>query len=150
MSKKRFVNYLIKQLETQREEGARIVLCADANENIYDKGLGKRLTSALGLKMKEVVGSCTGQQVGATFFRGSKPIDGIWATSDLFVTNACIMPVGYGVGYHRLCVLYFTAASFIGKHPPTIGHSAARKVNTRIECCADDYNAELGKKIRIH
>ena len=54
--RKRFVNDLIKQLETWREEGARIVLCADANENIYDKALGKRLTSTLGLNMKELVG----------------------------------------------------------------------------------------------
>ena len=52
---KRFVNDLIKKLETWREEGARIVLCADSNENIYDKSLGKRLTSTSCLNMKEVV-----------------------------------------------------------------------------------------------
>ena len=50
--RKRFVNDLIKQLETWREERARKVLCADANENIYDKALDKRLTSTLGLNMK--------------------------------------------------------------------------------------------------
>ena len=98
--RKRFVNDLIKQLETRREEGARRVLCAEANEHIYDKVLGKRLTSTVGLNMKKVVGSFTRQQVGATLFQGSKPIDSIWETSDLVVTNACIMPVGYGVGYH--------------------------------------------------
>ena len=68
--RKRFVNDLIKQLETWRGEGARIVLCADSNENIYDKALGKWLTSTLGLNMKEVVGSFTGQQLGANFFQG--------------------------------------------------------------------------------
>ena len=66
--RKRFLNDLIKQLETWREEGARIVLCADANENIYDKELGKRLMSTLGMNMKEVVVSFTRQQVGATLF----------------------------------------------------------------------------------
>ena len=66
--RKWFVNDLIKQLETRREEGARIVLCADANENIYDKELGKRLTSTLGLNIKEVVGYFTRQKVGDTFF----------------------------------------------------------------------------------
>ena len=60
------MNNLIKQLETWREEGAQIVLSADANENIYDKALGKRLMSTLGLNMKELAGSFTGQQVGAT------------------------------------------------------------------------------------
>ena len=66
--RKRFLNDLIKQLETWREEGARILLCADANKNIYDKALGKRLTSTVVLNMKEAVGSFTGQKVGATFF----------------------------------------------------------------------------------
>ena len=138
------MNDLIKQLETWSEEGSRIVSFADANENFYDKALGKRLTSTVGLNMKEVVGSLTGLKVGATFFQGSKPIDGIWATSDLVVKNACIIPVGYGVGDHQLFLVDFTAASFIVKHPPTIGRSAARKLNTRIECCADGYNADLG------
>ena len=67
---------------------------------MYDKALGKRLTSTLGLNMREVVGYLTGQQVGATLFQVSKQIEDIWATSDLVVTNACIMPVGYGVGGH--------------------------------------------------
>ena len=40
--RKLFLNDLIKQLETQREEGAWIVLCADANEHIFDKALGKQ------------------------------------------------------------------------------------------------------------
>ena len=66
--RKRFVNDLIKHLETWREEGTRIVLFVDANGNIYDKALGKRLTIILGLNMKEVVGSFTRQKVGATFF----------------------------------------------------------------------------------
>ena len=66
--RKRFVNDLIKQLEIWREEGAWIVPCADVNEIIYEKALGKRLTSTLCLNMKEVVGYFTGQQVGATFF----------------------------------------------------------------------------------
>ena len=66
------------------------------------------------------------------------------------MTNACIMPVGYGLGDHQLFVVDFTVASFIGEYPPTIGRLEARKLNTRIEGCADDYNAELGKNIRRH
>ena len=66
------------------------------------------------------------------------------------MTNACIMPVGYGVGDHQLFVVDITAASFIGEHPPTIGRLAVRKLNTRIEGCAEDYNAYLGKNIGRH
>ena len=72
----------------------------DANEDIYNRSIGKALTDAARLGMKEVVSTFTGQKIGATFFRGSKPIDGIWATSDIVVVGACVMPCGYGVEYH--------------------------------------------------
>jgi hypothetical protein len=50
--------------------------------------------------MKEVVGEFTCTPVGTTFFWGSKPIDGVWATSDIMVCNISIMPAaaGYGIG----------------------------------------------------
>jgi hypothetical protein len=72
------------------------------------------------LGMKEVVGDFTGRQLGAIFFRGSEPIDTIWATSNLEVALACIMPVGYRVGGHRLFVVDFSTASMIGTCPPKI------------------------------
>ena len=52
----------------------------DANEHIYKKSLGKSLTMTSGLAMNEVVGTFTNEPLGATFFRGSNPIDGIWTT----------------------------------------------------------------------
>ena len=85
-----------------RAVGERLVLCLDANKNIYRAKLGQQLTDLHGLGMREVVGDFTGKRLGATFFRGSKPIDAIWATSDLEVAHACVMPVGYGVGNHLL------------------------------------------------
>ena len=48
-----------------------------------------------GLEMKEVVGEFTGKKIGPTHFRGQLPIDGIWATTDITIANACIMPAGY-------------------------------------------------------
>ena len=68
----------------------------DANEHIYKKSLGKSLTSASGLAMNEVVGTFTNKTPGAIFFRGTNPtIDGIWATPDVVVTGACLMPSGW-------------------------------------------------------
>ena len=45
--------------------------------------------------LKEVVGDFAGQRLGATFFRGRKPIDGVWASAEIEVVGACVMPVGY-------------------------------------------------------
>ena len=111
---------LIKQLEEWREEGDRIILGMDANEHIYRKGLGKMLTDSEGLDMVEVVGEFTGKKIGATYFRNQsgKPIDAVWATPDVTVVGACIMPVGYVVGDYRMFIVDFLTFSLVGSSPP--------------------------------
>ncbi len=60
-----------------RAAGEHLVLCLDANENIYRAKLGWQLTDLNGLGMKEVVGEFMGRQLGTTFFRGIEPIGAI-------------------------------------------------------------------------
>ena len=79
----------------------------DVNEDIYLKSIGKALVETDDLDMIEAVGNFTGRKIGATFFRGTKPIDGVWVTSDVVITGACEMPAGYGIGDHRLFVVDF-------------------------------------------
>jgi hypothetical protein len=86
----------------------------DANKNIYWGKLGQQLMELHGLGMKEVVGDFTTKQLGTTYFQGRKPIDTIWATSDVTVANACMMPVGYGVRDHCLFVVDFSTATLVG------------------------------------
>ena len=71
----KFYEDFITLLKQWREEGDRIIVCLDANENIYTKRIGQALTAVDGLAMREVVGDYTGKQIGATYFRGSQPID---------------------------------------------------------------------------
>ena len=66
----------------------------DANKNIYKGQIGKALTNEDGLGMIKAVGNYTKEQIGATFFRGTEPIDGVWVTTDVVVTGACGMPTG--------------------------------------------------------
>ena len=96
--RRRFHDDLIRQLKQWREQGDRLIVCMDANENIYKKCFGKSLTKSGGLAMKEVVGPFTNEPLGATFFCRTKAIDGVWATPDTLITGACVMPAGYGVG----------------------------------------------------
>ena len=70
--------------------------------------------------MSEVVGEFTCQKVGATYFRGSTPIDGVWATSDVTVVGACVIPVEYGVGDHHLFIIDFMKPCLVGASPPII------------------------------
>jgi hypothetical protein len=111
---------LVGQLKQWREDGDQLIVCLDANKNIYKKLLGKALMDIEELVMKEVVGEFTHQPVGPTYFWGSKPIDGVWATSDIAVSNECIMPAGYGIGDHRMFVVDFNAKDIIGQAPPRV------------------------------
>ena len=104
----------------------------DVNKDIYRKSIGKALTMSEDLQMIETVGNYTGKKMGATFFRGTKPIDGVWVTSDVVIIGACVMPAGYGIGDHRLFVLEFLMSSLIGHDPPKIVRAAARRLNTNI------------------
>jgi len=122
----------------------------DANENIYRGDLGLRLTDRDGLGMKEVVGEITARQLGATYFRGSEPIDGVWTTGDITVTNACVMPVGFGVGDHRLFIINFATTTLVGSATTTVVRPALRRLNTKILGCADRYNTVLCWNILRH
>ncbi len=81
-------------LREWRARGDRLIVCLKANENIYTQALRNMLTNPEGLGMVEVVGAYTGKKIGATYFRGTKPINGIWTTPDITIANACVMPAG--------------------------------------------------------
>ena len=148
--RKRFREDLVRKLKEWRKEGNRLIVCLDANEDIYLESIGRELSNLTGLGLQEVVSQFTGKRLGATFFRGSKPIDGVWATGDLEVVNACVMPVGYGVGDHRLFVVDFTIESMVGDTPQRICRPGLRRLNTRIEGCSERYIRNLEKNIKRH
>ena len=145
-----FREHLINMLSKWRAEGDRLIVCLDANEDIYNKSIGQALTDIDGLAMKEVVGEFTRTPLGTTFFRGSKPIDGIWATSDLTVSNASVMPAGYGIGDHRLFVIDFATQDLVGTHPPKVVRPTSRRLNTKLPGVANRYTKTLEELILKH
>ncbi len=134
-----FRQQLIKQLKKWRVEGDRIVLFMDHNEHVYNGALGKALGNSTGLNLQEVILQHTGTRTGATFFRGSKPIDGLWASSNLEISNTCVMPFGYGVGDHRAFIRNITLESLVGENPTKIVQPVSRKLNSRLPQCGKVY-----------
>jgi len=137
-------HHLLQQMKQWWEVGKQLVLCLDENENIYRAALGHQLTDLHGLGMTE------GRRLGATFFRGHEPFDAVWATRDLDVAHACIMPVGYKVSDHHLFVVDFSTASMIGTCPTKIIRPALHELNTKIPGCALWYNQSLQINILLH
>jgi hypothetical protein len=147
----RFWEDLLRKMRQWRRAGERFILCLDANKNIYRGELGWELTDLYGLGMKEVMGECTTRRLRATYFRGSVPIDAVWATSNVAVVNACVMPVRYGVGDHYLFVVDFATALLVGTGcSQQIVQPAVRRLNTRIAGCALQYNKALQRNILRH
>ncbi len=100
--------------------------------------------------MRDVVGVFTHQPVGPTFLRGTKPIDGVWATSDISVCNAAIMPAGYGIGDHRLFVINFAESDKIGISHQKVVRPTSWHLNTKIPRVAAGYARILGEKVLAH
>jgi hypothetical protein len=111
---------LIKQIKSWQETGDKIILFIDHNKHSTNGPLGKELSNRNGLDLREAIIQHTGTSPGATFFRGSKPINGMWVSGDINISNACVMPFGYGVGNHRAFVLDVPLESLIGVNPVKI------------------------------
>jgi hypothetical protein len=105
---------LLRQLKRWHKDREHLILCMDANKNIYQGKLGQQLMELHGLGMKEVVGDFTTKQLGAAYFQRCGPIDAIWATSNITMANACMMLVGYGVRDHHLFVVDFATGMLVG------------------------------------
>lgn len=146
----RFKNGLVQQLVKWREEGDRLVVCLDANEDNYKKQMGRALTEIEGLETVEAVGTFTGQRVGAIFFEGTDSIDGVWVTTDVVVTGACVMPAGFCSGDHRIFVLDLLTSSLIGSNHPKTVRAAARRLNTMIPHTESKYIQRLERLINDH
>jgi hypothetical protein len=82
--------------------------------------------------MGEVVGEFTSKKIGPTFFQGSKPIDWIWATSNLILTHACVMPAGFGVRDHCMFVIDFEELSMVGLAPFQVQRYSSWRFNTKL------------------
>ena len=146
----KFQQDLPEALQRWRSQGDRLIVCIDANKHIYKKSIGKMLTDPNELAMKEVVGSFTGKQICPTFFRGSKPIDGVWATSEVLIAGACVMPAGFGIGDHRLFVVDILTSSLVGNNPIRVMRPCARRLNTKLPGVVAKYNDRLEDLVLEH
>jgi hypothetical protein len=98
----------------------------DLNEHVINSQLGKALADRDGLDLREAIVQHTGKRA-LPFFRGSKPINRLWVSSNLDTSNACIMmPFGYSVGNHCAFILNVPIKSLVRVDPVKIVRPAGR------------------------
>ncbi len=115
----------------------------DHNEHMYGSALGKALSDKESLNLGKIILKHTRPQTGATFFQCSKPIDGLWASSNLDISNACVMPFGYRIGDHHAFVLNIPLESLVGKNLAKIVHPASHRLDSWLPGCGKEYVRSL-------
>ncbi len=102
----------------------------DHNKHVLDRAIWKALVDREGLDLREAIFHHTGRSPGATYFQRIEPIDGLWISSNIDVSNACDIPFGYGVGNHRTFILNIHIESLVGVDPVKIVWPASRQLNS--------------------
>jgi hypothetical protein len=98
-----------------------------------------------------VVGDLTGIHIRATFFRGSKPIDGVWATQDIVITHACVMLAGFGIEDHQMFVIDVQEETILGTVLFRDKRFTSRRLNTKVSNGATQkYLTKLDKGLLQH
>ncbi len=145
-----FRQHLTAAILKWRAAGEKIVLFMDHNEHVYDGALGKALCDREGLNLSNVILKHTGARTGTMFFRGSKPINGLWASSNLDISNACVMPFGYRIGHHCTFVLDIPLESLVRENLVKIVHPACCILNSWLPGCSKEYVGSLESNIIQH
>ena len=122
----------------------------DHNKHATNRLLGKELRDRNGLDLREAIVQLTGTSPGATFFRGSKPINKIWVSGNINISNACVMPFGYGVGNHCAFILDAPLESLIRVDPVKIVQPVGQRLNSRLDGCCKAYMDRLESNITQH
>jgi hypothetical protein len=74
----------------------------------------------------------------------------MWVWGNLDISNACVMPFGYGVGDHHAFVLDVPLESLIGVDPVKIGQPVGCQLNRRLAGCCKAYIDSLESNITRH
>ena len=123
----------------------------DHTKHVTNGPLGKLLADKEGLELREaILHHSTGSSPGTTFFRGSNPINRLWVSDDVDISNACVMPFGYGIGDHRAYILDIPLESLVGENPIKIVRPAGRRLNSRLPECSKAYIKSLEDNIVNH
>ena len=90
-----------------------MILMMDANDHVLTGRLCRQLTQdSIGLQ--EITKDHIGELCPKMHIRGSRPIDGVWATPDITVTGVKWLNFPDSPGDHRSCIFDFTTLSATG------------------------------------
>ena len=145
-----FFDDLIAQLRKWRCQNERLILCIDLNEHSLNGKIARRLRSD-DIELNECTHSFWPDQCEPnTHIDGSQPIDGIFATPDIDVTNCLLLSFHESIGDHRTAILEFTTKSAIGRYQGKIVRPSSRRLTLRQPGAVKSYNSTIHEQFNIH
>ena len=84
----------------------------DANEHVLDGALSKLLAQE-GIQLQEQSHRFWGNELPNTYVDGSDPIDGVWCTPDIEITDMKILPFSESPGDHRTFIFDASTRSIL-------------------------------------
>ena len=105
---------LIRQLKEWREQGEKLILLLDSNENMPNGPLSRMLLHP-DLGMIDAVQHRSSLPGPHTFIRGSRQIDGAWVTPYVDIDRACFLPFYFGMGDHRGILMELPQRTILGE-----------------------------------
>jgi hypothetical protein len=146
-----FIDDLVVQLKKWRSEGERLILCIDLNEHSIWGKISRRLQSD-DIELIERTHDFWPEGIlePNTHIDGSRPIDGIFATPDINVTNCLLLSFHESVGDHRTMIMEFTTASAIGRFQGRIVRPSSRRLTLRQPGAIKSYNNTIREQFTIH
>ena len=145
-----FFDDLVAQLKTWRTQNERLILCIDLNEHSLRGKISKRLCSD-DIELKECTHHFWPDQLEPnTHIDGSQPIDGIFATPDIDVTNSLLLSFHESVGDHRTMIVEVTTKSAIGRYQGKIVRPTSRRLTLRQPAAVQSYNSCVHRQFYIH
>ena len=106
---------LMQHLQMWRDDGDKLVVLLDSNENMSSGPLARLFRNST-LQLQDVICARSKQEGPATFIRGQRQIDGAWATKDVSIAAAGFLPFNFGAGDHRGIYVDIPYQSFVGEN----------------------------------
>ena len=133
---------LVHQLKEWRNQGDKIILLTDSNENMSGGPLARMLAGP-DLGMIDAIQHRSKTPGPPTFVRGQRQIDGAWVTPDIDINGARFLPFFFGVGDHRSMVLDIPLHSILGGDIHKISRPTSRRLTCSNPEIRDKYNEIL-------
>ena len=129
---------LCRELRHWRSLGDQVLLMMDANENVLDGAMVKKMALS-NIGMRAAVHSQTMGHGPKTHIRGSQSIDDIFFSPGLVVAGASYLPFCEDLGDHRNPIADVTVDSLLGRNLPNIAPPKARKLSSKSPKSCNEY-----------